>query len=218
MPDATFAEATVKNLTDGEEVKCLFRPKEYTFKKQNEWKPGKATGLSVKPPKFQGGQPMTLDMELFFDTYEAKTDVRNATNGLWRMMKVTEKKKDGETKKSEPPHVEFRWGNMWSFKAVITSIQQKFTLFLPDGTPVRSTVQISFLQAEDDGKYPGQNPTSGGREGHAVHIVKEGETIDWIAFVEYGSSNAWRHLARTNNLDEPDRLRAGQRLLIVPQD
>lgn len=218
MPDATFAEATIKNLTDGEEVKCLFRPKEYTFKKQNEWKPGKATGLSVKPPKFQGGQPMTLDMELFFDTYEAKTDVRRATDGLWRMMKVTEKKKDGETKKSEPPHVEFRWGNMWSFKAVITSIQQKFTLFLPDGTPVRSTVQISFLQAEDDGKYPGQNPTSGGREGHAVHVVKEGETIDWIAFVEYGSSNAWRHLARTNDLDEPDRLRPGQRLLIVPQD
>jgi len=218
MPDASYAEATIKNLTDGEEVRCLFRPKEYTFKKQNEWKPGKVVGLTMKPPKFTGGQPMTLDMELFFDTYEAKSDVRTNTNGLWRMMKTTESKKDGDTKRSEPPHVEFRWGQSWSFKAVITSIQQKFTLFLPDGTPVRSTVQISFLQAEEDGKYPGQNPTSGGREGYAVHIVKEGESIDWIAFAEYGNSNAWRHLASVNGLDEPDRLRPGQRLLIVPMN
>lgn len=218
MADPSYAEATIKNLTDGDEVKCLFRPKEYTFKKTNEWKPGKVVGLTMKPPKFTGGQPMTLDMELFFDTYEAKTDVRTNTNGLWRMMKTTEKKKDGDTKRSEPPHVEFRWGQSWSFKAVITSIQQKFTLFLPDGTPVRSTVQISFLQAEEDGKYPGQNPTSGAREGYAVHVVKEGESIDWIAFSEYGNSNAWRHLAAANGLDEPEKLRPGQRLLIVPMN
>lgn len=218
MADASFAEATIKNLTDGEEVKCLFRPKEYTFKKTNKWTPGKVVGLTMKPPKFTGGDPMTLDMELFFDTYEAKTDVRKSTDGLWRMMKTTESKKDGDTKRSEPPHVEFRWGQSWSFKAVITAIQQKFTLFLPDGTPVRSTVQISFLQAEEDGKYPGQNPTSGGREGYAVHIVKEGESIDWIAFTEYGTSTAWRHLAAANSLDEPDSLRPGQRLLIVPMD
>ncbi len=219
MPNSTYAEATIKNLTDSKEVKCLFRPKEYTFKKQNGWAKGNSKpGLDMASPKFTGGQPMTLDMELFFDTYEKKTDVRKMTDGLWLMMKTTATRMDGDTKLSEPPHVEFRWGQSWSFKAVITSIQQKFTLFLADGTPVRSTVQISFLQAEEDGKYPGQNPTSGGREGYAVHIVKEGESIDWIAFAEYGSSNAWRHLAAANKLDEPDRLRPGQTLLIVPMN
>src|SRR5438552_4641722 len=125
MSDSSFAEATITNLTTGDEVTCLFRPKEYTFAKQNQWKAGKATGLTVKPPVFQGGQPMTLNMELFFDTYERKSDVRDKTNGLWTMMKVTEANMDGETKKSEPPHVEFRWGAAWSFKAVITQIQQK---------------------------------------------------------------------------------------------
>ncbi|HKP52221.1 MAG TPA: LysM peptidoglycan-binding domain-containing protein [Chloroflexia bacterium] len=219
MPNDDHTKATIRNVTTGAVVECYFNPKEYSFKKTNGWTPGKSNvGSTMTPPKFTGGQPITLDMELFFDSYEDKgdKDVRTKTNGLWELMKTTETKKDGDTKLSEPPHVEFRWGEFWSFKAVITSIQQKFTLFLRDGTPVRSTVQISFLQAEETGKYPGQNPTSGGREGYAVHIVKEGESIDWIAFAQYGSSNAWRHLATANGLDEPDRLRPGQRLLIVP--
>jgi nucleoid-associated protein YgaU len=72
------------------------------------------------------------------------------------------------------------------------------------------------MQAEEQGQYPGQNPTSGAREGYAVHVVKEGETIDWIAFTAYGTSTAWRHLAAGNDLDDPGRLQPGQRLLIVP--
>ncbi|HET7078243.1 MAG TPA: LysM peptidoglycan-binding domain-containing protein [Chloroflexia bacterium] len=211
-------EAVIKNLLTGEEVRCLFRPKEYTFAKQNTWTPNRAIGKTMQPPKYTGGQPMTLQMELLFDTYEERgnRDVRRRTDGLWKMMKVADQKKDPQTKKSEPPHVEFRWGRTWTFKAVITSLQQKFTLFDPDGTPVRSTVTISFMQAEEQGQYPGQNPTSGAREGYAVHVVKEGETIDWIAFTAYGTSTAWRHLAAGNDLDDPGRLQPGQRLLIVP--
>lgn len=218
MPSTSLAKATITNLTDGTELECLFRPKEYTFSKQNQWKPGAAVGKSMKPPKFQGGQPMNLQLELLFDTYELGTDVRTYTDKLWKMMNVSEKKKDGDTKKSEPPTVEFRWGKMWSFKAVITSLSQKFTLFMADGTPVRTTVQIGLLQAEEQGVYPGQNPTSGGREGYAVHVVKQGETIDWIAFSEYGDSNAWRHLASANSLDDPSRLAPGQRLLLIPKN
>lgn len=219
MVQDRVAPATIINLTTGDEVQCTFRPKEYTFQKQNQWTPGKVVGADMQPPKFNGGQPMTLNMELMFDTNEAppgKQDVRLITNTLWEMMKVTNQRRDGDTKRSEPPHVEFRWGQVWSFKAVITSLSQKFTLFMPDGKPVRSTVTVSFLQAEAAGQYPGQNPTSGGRAGYAVHTVKEGETIDWIAFKEYGASTAWRHLAEANSLDDPARLYAGQKLVLVP--
>src|SRR5438132_1089198 len=72
------------------------------------------------------------------------------------------------------------------------------------------------LQLEPSRDYPGQNPTSGGHDGYAFHQVIEGETIDIIAFQEYGSRTAWRHLAEVNNLDDPSRLAPGQRLLLVP--
>lgn len=216
MADSNLQEATIKNLTDNETVTCIFRPKEYTFAKQNQYTPGKAAGAHFQPPKFNGGQPKTLQVELMFDTYEQKSDVRGVTGKLWKMMKVTPKRTDPATKKSEPPIVEFRWGLLWSFKAVITSISEKFTLFLPDGTPVRSVVTLQMMQAKEEEAWPGQNPTSGSKLGYAMHLVKEGETIDWIAYVEYGSSNAWRHLAAANNLDDPSRLPPGKRLVVPP--
>lgn len=216
MADGSNDSAVIRSTTTGDEVTCIYRPKEYAFTKLNEWTPGKAAGASMQPPRFNGGKPMTLKLELLFDTYEQKADVRATTGKLWNMMKTTNTHRDSHTHRSEPPIVEFRWGSFWSFKAVITSISEKFTLFLPQGTPVRSHVQLEMLQAQEEGQYTGQNPTSGGRDGYAVYTVKEGDSIDWIAFKEYGSSNLWRHLAGANNLDDPHHLRAGQQLLIVP--
>src|SRR3954466_15174177 len=100
MAPGALQEATIKDLTNGEIVRCIFRPKEYTFAKQNQFTPGKAAGASFQPPKFNGGQPKTLQVELMFDTYEVGTDVRNVTGALWKMMKVTPKRMDPATKKS----------------------------------------------------------------------------------------------------------------------
>lgn len=112
--------------------------------------------------------------------------------------------------------VEFQWGATWSFKAVITDISQKFTLFRYDGTPVRATLDIAFLQAKEEGRYPGQNPTTIGKPGYKRRVVQEGDSIDWIAYDEYGDSAMWRFIAESNNLDDPRRLKPGQVLAIAP--
>src|SRR5690606_29534885 len=47
-----------------------------------------------------------------------------------------------------------------------------------------------------------------------VHVVQPGETLFGIAW-RYGLDH--RELARWNRLDDPDFIRAGQRLLLTPQ-
>ena len=41
---------------------------------------------------------------------------------------------------------------------MITSITQKFTLFIFDGTPVRATLNVSFRQIEDEGALAQTEP------------------------------------------------------------
>ena len=212
-----MSRAVLKNLDTGAEVEVMFRPKEFSFSKNNQWEPAKAVGLAMSPPQFKGGQPMSMTLELFFDTYEDKDkDVRNRTKELWTMMGIPENNKHPNTQKGQPPYVRFIWGSLSSFTAIITQMSQKYTLFLSNGTPVRSTVTITLQQAKDDNHYPFQNPTSGGPGDMLVHTVTEGETIDWIAYQVYGNANAWRHLAAYNNLEDPSRLAPGQRLLVSP--
>jgi nucleoid-associated protein YgaU len=132
------------------------------------------------------------------------------------MMKINPSKINQKTNKGQPPSVRFEWGSLWSFTAVIISITETFTMFRPDGTPVRSSIDIQFRQLISENDYPAQNPTSGGNPGEHLRTVLEGETLAGIAFEEYGDATVWRHLADTNRIRDPRRLRPGQVLLVTP--
>jgi len=217
MLTGELVKATITNLDTEESVEVMFNPTDYTFSKANNWQPSKKKGANVPPLEFNGGNPTDLKVTLMFDTYETGEDVRDTyTNAIWNMVMVNKSKIDPKTKKGQPPQVEFRWGAMWSFKAVIANITQKFTLFLADGTPVRASLDIVFRQVEDEGLYPRQNPTSGGVPGHRTHTMKEGETLDFLAAKEYGSAAQWRFIAEFNKIDDPSHLKPGTVIALPP--
>lgn len=216
MGNGELVKAVIQNLDTNDSVQCMFNPKEYTFSKQNSWNFTNRKGENLPIPEFESGQPTTLKMQLFFDTFETGEDVREYTSKIWDLTRVNEQTKDAKTKKGRPPICRFQWGRTWSFKAVVTDISQRFTLFLPDGRPVRATLDVTFQQVEDEGLYPRQNPTSGEGEGRKLHVVKQGERIDWIAATEYGDPTLWRLIAEHNGLDNPLALQPGQVLFIPP--
>jgi len=207
--------AVIENLATGEQVYCMFNPYEYTLRKQNQWVSGPAKGKNV--PKIDFGQAgaETLKLQLFFDTYAEQTDVRAHTELLWQMMLVCTEKTNERTNKGEPPLVAFSWGE-FRFEGVITDISQKFTLFLNNGTPVRTTVDVTFQQVEDKQAHHGQNPTSGGGPAMRTYIVRPGDRLDLIAYEVYEDATAWRPIAQANGIVNPLRLRDGQRLIIPP--
>lgn len=207
--------AIIVNSETGETVRCMFNPHEYTLTKQNQWTRGITKGKNIPRLMFNQGGPQTLKLQLFFDTYAEGTDVREHTDPLWRMMMVDSDKMNHRTNKSEPPAVAFQWGGL-VFIAVITNMTQKFTLFLKDGTPVRTTVDVTLEQLIDVEDFARQNPTSGGGEAHKTRIVRAGERLDWIAFEAYGDATEWRRIAEANGLVNPLCLRPGQRLAIPP--
>jgi hypothetical protein len=224
-----FVKAEIENVDQPrDKVVCMFNPREYSFSKQNSWRESNRKGANVSELEFGGGAPAKLTLQLLFDTYEshrhgdrplnaAGDDVRRYTRPLWDMMKVSERQRNATTGRGQPPRVRFTWGTMWSFEAVIESINQKFTLFLDDGTPVRATLDVTFKQTSDEGQYPRQNPTSGSQPGDRLRTVRGGETLAQIAFEEYGDPTIWRLLAEANLIEDPLRLRPGQVLVIVPQ-
>jgi LysM repeat protein len=219
-PSGELAKAEIR-VVDGKKagstVACMFRPKEYTVTKQNNWQMKEVKGKDVPQLEFSGGGASTLTMELFFDTYESGKDVRKEyTNEIWGLTAIDDSLTDKINKKGRPPIVQFKWGPVVSFKAVIQNITQKFTMFKANGTPVRATLNVTFKEAEKAGKYPFQNPTTSSTPGYKVRTIKEGESLDWIAQEEYGDPALWRFIAETNKLEDPMKLSPGQKLSIAP--
>ncbi len=213
----TLQKAKLYNADTGAEVvQFHFNPNEFTINQSNAWSPQQTAGSALPDMRFGGVGPRTLSMTITFDTYEARTDVRAATDLVMSLMAVPAPQ-GTVARNSRPPHVEFGWGTFRSFRAVITSVNQRFTLFLPDGTPVRATLQVSLQEVprlSAEASTQGQNPTSVASGARRMRVVQAGETIDWIATEELGDPNLWRRIAEMNELDDPRRLRPGLTLLI----
>jgi len=159
---------------------------------------------------YVGGSGGKLTMELFFDTTDTGEDVREYTDFLTELTI-----RDEDT--GQPPLCRFEWGEFTDgfqeFDAVIADLDIDFTWFLPNGCPVRAEVRLTMK--EPDEEMGGTNPTSRS-EARKIWVVVEGQTLDWIAYQEYGESSAWRHIAQANNLINPLKLRSGQVLRLPP--
>lgn len=217
MP-GSLEKARISKLTKSghEETRfdVMFNPKELTLAKQNSWKSGNNTNTNVPALEFGGGQPSTLKMQLFFDTYEQTADVREHTDPILQLMIVDPALQDKKNKKGRPPTVRFQWGSFISFDAVITNISQRFTMFRSSGEPVRAVLDVTFQEAKDAHVQPKQNPTSGGVGGQRVWTVKEGDTLSFIAYSEYHDPTDWRRIADANGLTKVRELVSGTRLVI----
>lgn len=205
-------------------ISCIFRPNELSISKNAHWEGPTTTGaragaqddtlpmLNVPHKRFRGGEPAHMTLNLFFDTTDTGQDVRNYTDKLFTLTII---QKDTQKTSPKPPYCRFVWGKIVSFMAYVTDVNVRLTFFKPNGTPVRAEASVTLEQAMDEAVFPKQNPTSFS-EANRVWVVVEGETLDWIAYEEYGDPSAWRHIAQTNNLLNPKDLRPGQILKLTP--
>jgi hypothetical protein len=215
----SLERAVIINSVTGNRVTVMFNPTQYTINQDNNFASMGIPGLSGPLLQFVHGNARTLEMELFFDTYEenrqgsskvinkAGDDVRDQVKKVVGLLEI-----DPTT--HAPPVVEFHWSSL-HFTCVVTRASQKFTMFLPSGTPVRATVQVTFqeyINADlEDTRIRRETADYTKR-----HLVRQGETLASIAALHYGDPSQWRPIAARNYIDDPRALGAGL-LLQIPK-
>jgi len=222
-----------------------FNPTKLQLSKSASWQTKQTVQSNIGTSTFTGGSPISLSLQLFFDTTATGGDVRQYTAALMDLAMVNvaeasqsaslaeltaeldymnkhasdftseqiatvEQESEGRAAGEEgaPPRCKFVWGN-FSFVCILKSVDVTYTVFLPNGTPVRATASVKLLQIEEQSMYPPQNPTTRSAA-RKTWVVREGETLDWIAHQEYGDPALWRFIAQTNHLDNPRDLHPGQ--------
>src|SRR4051794_35975900 len=114
-------------------IDVCFNPKEYSIEKSLDWEASKAHE-DAPVPEFKTPKAMSLSVTLQFDTYEERVSVRDKyIRRLEKLTYMTNGPASGEkdVKKHAPPRVMFCWGKM-TFRGVINSLGQKYTMFLAD--------------------------------------------------------------------------------------
>jgi hypothetical protein len=199
----TKARITIES--SGKSFDVLFNPEEYSVNKDNNFASQAVPGLSSPLIQFVNGNLRTLEMELFFDTTDARTDVRDQTSKVTDLLKI-------DSNLHAPPIIVVSWASL-QFRCVLTRANQKFIRFIDDGTPVRARLTCSFSEFIDvDREAKEVNRQTADFTKH--HIVKQEETLSQIATSFYGNPMIWRPIAIANSIDDPRSITAGQTLLI----
>ena len=202
----------------GDSIPCMFNPAELQISHSNKWSGEGSPGQDAPELAFEGGEAGTMSVDLMFDTTHEGKAVTSYTNKLLDLMKIDTSLAgyDETLNNGRPPWVKFHWGDLHSFKSIITSLDLRFTYFSGAGMPLRAQVGLSLKQFEPDANWGPQNPTSGTPKPHRVHRVQKGETLDRISARHYGDSTRWRLIAEANGIHDPLALRPGA-LLTIPK-
>lgn len=207
-----LVETTASSLD--KEVEVLFNPNKVTLTKTAKWGLVPTAERDAPTSQFTYGEPATLNLELFFDTYETGENVLDYTREIFYLATV---EKHGELHR--PPLCQLHWGvySFEDFQWVLTSYTQNLSLFLSDGTPVRATVTCAFRQWRSDEVeekiLKKQSPDVA-----KTRVVRRGETLSSIAAEEYNDPALWRPIAQANGIDNPRKIAPGITLAIPVLD
>ncbi|RKP46832.1 peptidoglycan-binding protein LysM [Trinickia fusca] len=189
----------------GEQIPVMYNPTELSLNKTVVLL-GQGSNI-----QFQRVEDDDLTVSLFFDTYEQQIDVRTKTDKIAALTQPTV----GTADRREPPVVVFTWAGPL-FTGMISKLDQKFTMFLRSGIPVRAELSVTFkrvLTPEEDQHDQGKFNC------RQLWLVRENDRLYMIAQKTLGSPDQWRLIAQTNGiynvLDFPTREDVGRTLVII---
>lgn len=204
-------------------LEVRFNPTEYTLNKGAQIAEVTIPGLDSPILQFVRGQTETLSLDLFFDTTEFGMDdsaqsVTDLTDEFYKLVKI-------EADTHAPPICFFSWGSDFpgkrsydsvhggspqrhGFKCVVESVRQRFTLFSPQGVPLRATLTVALKEYKTLSEQIAEINKKSADHSQA-HVVQIGETLSQIANQVYDDPSQWRAIADQNTILDPLELTKG---------
>lgn len=196
----------------GETMQVMFNPASYNLTFSAIYSERQVVGLDGPIGQYVAGNSETLEMTLYFDTYQPPT-MQNPNEGGTDVTKVTRKLAALVQIKGSlhrPPKVTFKWGGI-QFSGVVTNVSQSYTMFLADGMPVRAKVDLTFKSLLDVKQSKLESPFES-PDRTKLRVIHEKEQLWNYAWEEYGDIEQWRAIARENGIMNPLDIVTGQKI------
>lgn len=189
------------------EITVLFNPNEYKIDGSTKYSWRKPPGKNASVGQFSNRNEATLSMDLFFDTSETKKDVRTLTKQIVALLEV-------DASLHTPPICTFAWGTL-NFTGVFTQVNQRFTMFMDDGKPIRAVLSVTIKEYIRPSQAATNKPLESS-DRTKERVLKQGEELWMLAAREYEDSGQWRSIAQANNIDNPRLPETGRKIILPP--
>lgn len=206
---------SIKRDNKTEEYTVLLNPASYNQKYEIIYEENKAKGSASDPQKFGRIKPHIYEFEFIFDgtgvapgrSRTNKFDNQFVSKEINRFLKLTGKI-DGEIHR--PAFLKIVWGSL-RVDCILKSVDISYSLFHPNGYPLRAKVKAQFAESIDHALQAAENRQSSPDLTHQ-RMVKENDTLPMMTFKIYGDAGYYVKVAEYNKLVNFRKLKVGSQL------
>ncbi|TKC88725.1 LysM peptidoglycan-binding domain-containing protein [Trinickia terrae] len=185
-------------------------PESYTHNHSASYNPAQSTDTAGTTTKYSSIEPETVSFSFYLDGTGVVSDLKLG-NSI-KHFKQLAYQYNGDI--HSPNYLLLVWGSL-SFKCRMTKLDVEYTLFDPDGMPLRAKLTPSFqqfLSADDLAKLSGKNSPD------MTHLryAGAGDTLPLMCQRIYGDSRHYLMVANYNGLSQFRNLQPGQAIVFPP--
>lgn len=117
-------------------------------------------------------------------------------------------------KEHRPNYLKLTWGNL-TFTGICESINITYNLFKDDGSALRATMNVKFIESTDY-KTKAKEAQKSSPDLTHIRTVKAGDTLPLMTYHIYGDSSYYLQVAQVNNLTSVSAIKPGDQIYFPP--
>ncbi len=192
---------------------AMINPESLKLVNRVEYSNNQATGSSAPVQKYDKTPAVTLDFELVLDCTGVVDSQRLDLRSEITEIKLLVYSYNGLIHR--PNFAQIVWGSDFVFRGVLTSLNISYTLFRPDGTPLRAKLGFSFESYQDPMTALLLTFKSSPDLTHEFKI-QDGHQLAELCQRTYGSCDMVVPVAKANRLNKFRQIKPGTRLYFPP--
>jgi len=206
------ALTTSGSVDSSKKFEAMINPESYNYETQINYNTkDKAIGQPDHDLKYVNHEPESVSFSLYLDgTGVVSTDTDIAA-------KITKLKKVIYAyvgTNHEPSRVQITWGT-FIFKGRVQNFSINYSLFKPDGTPIRAKIELSFLGFVDSTESAQKKNASSPDMSH-IRTVFTGSSLPLMCKEIYKDESMYLEVAKSNGLISFRKLQAGTQVYFPP--
>jgi nucleoid-associated protein YgaU len=198
----------------GKSIDAFLNPESYSLNYAVNYESSKEKQNNAGTQIFTGMGPTSLELDLTVDGTgiiplpAGYSDIDSYIRALKNIIY------DYQGTYHRPNYLKIAWKNL-QFTGVCESLTLKYSLFKPDGSPIRASVKLKFKE-NIDFKTKLRMAQSSSPDLTHVRTVRSGDTLPLMAYRIYGDSSFYVEVARANNLSHFGAIRPGDEIYFPP--
>lgn len=213
MQIIAYTDENFQSQFKGKPYKLMMNPEALKWGRNISYNETQSPDSSSGSQKYQNTKNETLSFDFVIDCVGIVDPKRTNLADELTLLESIVYTYNGEIHR--PNFVKVQWGKDLVFKGVLKSFETSYSLFKPDGSPLRAKVSLSFAEYISPDQVAKEDKKESPDVTHLV-TLKEGDTLPGLCQQVWSDKNYYIQVAQYNGLNKFRNLKGVEALLFPP--